>query len=103
MLLKATGIRIPFFQCETNLLNFLASLWGWQIKEEQFPRTTHFCKVNQYDYRNSVHYPSSCLLFKTQLKLNSTQPNPTQPNPTITSPLRSEQINVIYRFVTTIY
>jgi hypothetical protein len=46
--------------------------------------------VHKYNYHNSVHYPSSCILLKAKLnstqlnstQLNSTQLNPTQPNST---------------------
>jgi hypothetical protein len=49
---------------------------------------------------NSGHYPSSCLLFKTQLNsVCLSVPNRKH----ITSPLRAQRVNAIYRFVTMVY
>jgi hypothetical protein len=56
--------------------------------------------VYQYNYHNSGHYPSSCLLFKTQL--NSVGLSVLH-RKHITSQLRSRQVNVIYRFVSMVY
>jgi hypothetical protein len=48
----------------------------------------------------SEHYPSSCLLFETQLNsIGLSVPHRKH----ITSPLRAQQVNAIYRFVTTVY
>jgi hypothetical protein len=56
--------------------------------------------VYYYNYHNSGHYPSSCLLFKT--KLNSTGLSvPHRKH--ITSALRAQQVNAIYRFVKMVY
>jgi hypothetical protein len=55
--------------------------------------------VYKYNYHNSGHYPSSCLLFETQL--NSVGLSVTHRKHT-TSPLRAQQVNAIYRFVTMI-
>jgi hypothetical protein len=50
-----------------------------------------------FNYHNSTNYPSSCLLFKTQL--NSTGLSlPHRKH--ITSPLRDQQVNEIHKFVT---
>jgi hypothetical protein len=56
--------------------------------------------VYYYNYRNSRHYPSSCLLFITQLNyIGLSVPHRKH----ITSPLRAQQVNTIYRFVTMVY
>jgi hypothetical protein len=56
--------------------------------------------VYQYNYHNSGHYPSSCLLFKT--KLSSTGLSvPHRKH--ITSPLQTKQVNAIYRFAIMVY
>jgi hypothetical protein len=56
--------------------------------------------VYEYNYHNSGYYPSSCLLFKTQLNsIGLSVPHREH----ITSPLRAQQVNAIYRFVTTVY
>jgi hypothetical protein len=53
-----------------------------------------------YNCHNSGHYPSSCLLFTTQLNsIGLSVPHMKH----ITSPLRAQQANAIYRFVTMIY
>jgi hypothetical protein len=60
-----------------------------------------------YNYHNSGHYPSSCLLFKTQL--NSTQLNSTRLQVclyltgNLTSPLWAQQVNAICRFVAMVH
>jgi hypothetical protein len=52
--------------------------------------------VHQSNYHNSGQYPSSCLLFKTRwivfVPLSKD----------VTFPLRAQQVNDIYRFVTNI-
>jgi hypothetical protein len=53
-----------------------------------------------YNYHNYGHYPSSCLLFKTQLNSIGL---PITHRKHITSPLRAQQVNAIYRLVTTLY
>jgi hypothetical protein len=53
-----------------------------------------------YNYHNSGHYPSSCLLFKTQLNSIGLSVSHRKH---ITSPLRAQQVNAIYRFVLMIY
>jgi hypothetical protein len=59
-------------------------LWRWYIN------VTH----------NSEHYPSSCLSFKTQLNSRGLSvPHKKH----ITPPLRAEQVNTMYRFVTMVY
>jgi hypothetical protein len=51
-------------------------------------------------YHNSGHFPSSCLLFKTQLNsIGLSVPHRKH----ITSPLRAQQANAIYRFLTVVY
>jgi hypothetical protein len=51
-------------------------------------------------YLNSGHYPSSCLLFKTQLNsIYLSVPHRKH----ITSPLRAQQFNAIYRSMTIVY
>jgi hypothetical protein len=52
--------------------------------------------VYYFNYHNSVHYPSSCLLFKTQLNSIGLSVTYTEH---ITSPLRGQQVCAIYRFV----
>jgi hypothetical protein len=52
--------------------------------------------VYEYNYHNSGHYPSSCVLFKTQLNSVSLS-IPHRKH--IMSPLRAEQLNAIYSFV----
>jgi hypothetical protein len=62
--------------------------------------TGHFNQAIECNYHNSGHYPSSCILFKTQL--NSTCLSvPHRKH--ITSPLRDQQVNAIYKFVTMVY
>jgi hypothetical protein len=49
---------------------------------------------------NSGHYPSSCLLFKTQHNsIGLSVPHRKH----ITSPLRTQQVNDIYRFVMSVF
>jgi hypothetical protein len=56
--------------------------------------------LKMYNYHNSGHYPSSCLLFKTHLNsIGLSVPH----NKHITSPLRAKQVNAIYRFVAMVY
>jgi hypothetical protein len=51
-------------------------------------------------YHNSGKYPSSCLLFKTQSNtIGLSVPHKKH----ITYPLRAQQVNAIYRFVTMVY
>jgi hypothetical protein len=53
-----------------------------------------------YNFHNSGHYPSSCPLFKIQLNsIGFSLPHRKH----ITSPLRAQQVDVIYRFVTMVY
>jgi hypothetical protein len=53
-----------------------------------------------YNYHNSAHYLSSCLLFRTKLNpIGLSVPHRKH----ITSPLRVQQVNAIYRFVTMVY
>jgi hypothetical protein len=53
-----------------------------------------------YNCHNNGHYPSSCLLFKTQLdSIGLSEPHRNH----VTSPLRAQQVNAIYRFVTMVY
>jgi hypothetical protein len=54
----------------------------------------------RYNYHNSGRYPSACLLFKTQL--NSIGLSVPQMKH-ITFPLRAQQVNALYRFVTMVY
>jgi hypothetical protein len=56
--------------------------------------------VYYYNYHNSGHYPSFCLLFKTQLN-SIGLPLPHRKH--ITSSLRDQQVSAIYRFVTMVY
>jgi hypothetical protein len=52
--------------------------------------------VQQNNCHNSGHYPSSCLLFKTQLNsIGLSVPHRNH----ITSPLRPQQVNAVYRKV----
>jgi hypothetical protein len=56
--------------------------------------------VHYYNYHNSGHYPSSSLLFKTQLNfIGLSVPH----RKLIISALRAQQVNAIYRIVTTVY
>jgi hypothetical protein len=53
-----------------------------------------------YNYHKPGYYPSSPLLFKTQLNtISLSLPHRKH----ITSPLRAQQVNAIYRFVTMVY
>jgi hypothetical protein len=53
--------------------------------------------VYSYNYHNSGHYPLSCLLIKTHLNsIGLSVPHRKH----VTSPLRAQQVNAIYRFVT---
>jgi hypothetical protein len=56
--------------------------------------------VYYYNYHNSGHYPSSCLLFKTQIN-SIGLPVPHRKH--IMSLLRAQQVKAIYRFVTMVY
>jgi hypothetical protein len=69
-------------------------------KNSPFDNTKKENKIKQHNCHNSVHYPSSCLLFKTQL--NSICLSVTH-RKHITSPLWAQQVNAIYRFVTMVY
>jgi hypothetical protein len=52
------------------------------------------------NYHNSGHYPTSCLLFKTQFNsISLSVPH----RKYITSPIRAQQVNAINRFVTLVY
>jgi hypothetical protein len=56
--------------------------------------------IELVSYHNSVHYPSSRLLFKTQLNsIGLFVPHRKH----IASPLRTQQVNAMYRFVTMVY
>jgi hypothetical protein len=56
--------------------------------------------VYYYNYHSSGHYPSSCLLFRTQFNsIGLSVPHRKH----ITSSLRAQQVNAIYRFVTMVY
>jgi hypothetical protein len=56
--------------------------------------------IYKYSYRNSEYYPSSCLLFKTELNsIGLSVPHRKH----ITSSLRAQKVNAIYRFVTMVY
>jgi hypothetical protein len=56
--------------------------------------------VYQYNYHNSGHYSSSCLLLKTQLNsIGLSVPHRRY----ITSPLQAQKANAIYSFVTMAY
>jgi hypothetical protein len=56
--------------------------------------------VYYYNYHNSGHYASSCLLLKTRLNsIGLSVPHEKH----ITSPLRAQQVNAIYSFVTMVY
>jgi hypothetical protein len=52
------------------------------------------------NYHNSGHYPASCLLFQTQLNSIGLS---VRHRKLIMSPLRAQQVNAIYRFVTMVY
>jgi hypothetical protein len=54
----------------------------------------------QCKYYYSGHYPSSCLTFKSQFKFMSLS---VPHRKHIASPLRAQQVNPIYRFVTMVY
>jgi hypothetical protein len=57
-------------------------------------------RKKSYNYHNSGHYPSSCLLFQTQLNsVGLSVPHRKH----VTSPLRAQQVNAVYRLVTTVY
>jgi hypothetical protein len=81
-----------FTVCARSLLRFFVYYW-----EASYNFVTI---VYQYNYLSSRHYPSSCLLFKT--RLNSTGFSvPHRKH--IKSPLRAQQLNAMYRFVTMVY
>jgi hypothetical protein len=56
--------------------------------------------VYLYNYHNSGHYSSSCLLFETQL-ISAGLSVPHRKD--ITPPLPTQQVNAIYMFVTIAY
>jgi hypothetical protein len=68
-----------------------------QLRSQQVNAIYRFVRsVYYYNYHNSGHYPSSCLLFKTQLNsIGFFVPHRKH----ITSALRAQQVNAIYRFV----
>jgi hypothetical protein len=81
-LTNAYNTRLLWFVCSYRILN--CAVPGFMC----------------HNYHNSGHYTSSCLLFETQL--NSIGLNvPHRKH--ITSPLRAQQVNAIYRFVTMVY
>jgi hypothetical protein len=71
------------------------------LRAQQFYAIYRFVTmVYQYNYHNSGHYPSSCILFKTQLNsIGLSVPH----RKLITSPQRDQQVNAIYRFATMVY
>jgi hypothetical protein len=55
---------------------------------------------HKYNYHNSGHYPSSCILFKNNLNsIGLSVPHRNH----ISSPLRVHQVNTVCRFVTMVY
>jgi hypothetical protein len=57
-------------------------------------------KVYEYNFHNSGHYLSTCLLFKTQFNaVGLSVPHRKH----IMSPLRAQPVNAIYRFVTMVF
>jgi hypothetical protein len=98
--------------CRTDLILFYFYyhvLYACKLMTENIPGSPGFeymlqflgMKENSaYFYNYSGHYPSSCLLFKTQLNsIGLSVPHRKH----ITSPLRAQQVNVIYRFMTMVY
>jgi hypothetical protein len=64
------------------------------------PHASNSVTLQTHNCHNSAHYPSSWLLFKTQLNsIGLSVPHRKH----IASPLRAQQVNAIYRFVTTVY
>jgi hypothetical protein len=59
--------------------------------------------VYYYKYHDSGLHPSSCLLFKTQLNSIGLSIPHRKHIIHITSPLRAQQVNAIYKFVTMLY
>jgi hypothetical protein len=102
-----TGKRVCSLQCNHPLVRAVTP------NNHTLPSHLRLCSlfVASYDsqglwwkYSNPPphgdFYPSSCLLFKTQLNpVGLSVPHRKH----ITSPLRSQQVNAIYRFVTMIY
>jgi hypothetical protein len=72
------------------------------LHDEEYYKICGFVtiRINTHNYHNSGHYPSSCLLFETQLNsIGLSVPHRKH----IISPLRAHQVNAIYRFVTMVY
>jgi hypothetical protein len=71
------------------------------LRVQQVNAIYRFVKmVYWYNYHNSEHYPSACLLFKTHLNsIGLIVPHRKH----IMSLLRTQQVNAIYRFVTMVY
>jgi hypothetical protein len=70
------------------------------MHNKEICQSYRYVMMYYYNYHNSGHYPSSCLLFKTQLNpIGLSVPHMKH----IMSPLRAQQVNAIYRFVTMVY
>jgi hypothetical protein len=82
-------------------LGFSATNWVLSSLERKVNKIHTFVTMAyQYNYHNSGHYPSSCPLFNTEL----TNKRLSVPNKKhIMSPLRAQQVNAIYRFMTMAY
>jgi hypothetical protein len=83
-------------------LNEIYHMVPWSFACSCLPHTKQLSHLLRgfHEYHNSGHYPSSCPLFKTQLNsICLSVPHRKH----ITSPLRAQQVNAIYRFVTMLY
>jgi hypothetical protein len=73
---------------------------GTRMSQEMFEWQIVVNTVMHYNYHSSGYYPASCLLFKTQFNsVGFSVPHRKH----ITSPLRAQQVNAVYRFVTMVY
>jgi hypothetical protein len=91
------GVVLAADSQSTSKSGYRASLWDpWPDLSLLF-----FILFDNYVILLSMRpYPSSCLVFKTQLNsIGLSVPHRKH----ITSPLRAQQVNDIYRFLTTVY
>jgi hypothetical protein len=79
--------------CDHIALGFLSRWVARSTAQESF----QFLWIGSTATHDSAHYPSSCLLFKTQLNSIGLSVPHRKHN---TSPLQAQQVNAIYRFVT---
>jgi hypothetical protein len=93
-------IKVKFLVCHILVVTCSTQHFLSCQRLSELHVTTGNVSMCLYNYHNSEHYPSSCLLFKTQLNsIDLSVPHRKH----ITPPLQAQQVNAIYRFVTMLY